>query len=282
MATDPSRNLALCWPTRITESITIGGGSWLSSAPASNVATAQATETARSTNALTSSTKITFDLGQSRVLRGFGLGHTNIDADGLWRILLGTSSGGSQVLTTSWTDCWHLDHRTGLAALGLEPNDSAVPDDEDIIMFLGDYYSARYVTLEIDNTTNADGFVEIGTVFAGGALIPGENASYGLRHLRKSQSTVSRSEAGSQWRYRRPRSKGEQFLLEWLTPTEGAYVDEMMRQIDTTDICLYVPDGGDPDATQRYGFIGLLRELSDIEHPNVNTNSVALALDRLV
>jgi hypothetical protein len=279
---DTSRNIALCWPTRITEDITIGGGSWLAAAPASNVATEQATETARSTNALTSSTKITFDLGQTRVLRGFAMGHTNIDADGSWRILLGTSSGGSQVLATAWTDCWHLDHRTALAALGLEPNSSSVPTDEDIIMFLDAYYTARYITLEIDNTTNADGFIEIGTFFAGGALIPGENASYGLRRLRKSQSTVSRSDSGSQWRYRRARMKGEQFSLEWLTPTEGVYVDEMMRQIDTTDVCLYIADRGDPVATQRYGFIGLLRELSDIEYPRVNTNSVALALDRLV
>lgn len=279
--TNTTNNIALLFPNRATEDVTITGGSWLASAPVTNVATAQPTETARSTNAATSSTKILIDLGQTRVLRGFALSNTNIDADGQWRILLGTSSGGSQVTTSAWTDCFHLGYRTALAAIGVEPNDSSVPDD-DIILFLDAYYSARYITIEIDNTTNADGWIEIGKVFAGGAFIPDENVSYGIRSLRPSQSTVSKADSGAQWRYRRRQLKSEQLMLEWLNASEEKIVDEMRRQIDITDECLYIADRGDEEYTQRKGFIGLMREMTDIERPRVNTFSIALNLDRLV
>lgn len=274
-----TNNIGLFFPDRMREA-TITGGSWLSSAPVTNVATDQPSETARSTNATNASTKILADLGSTRKLRAFALCRHNLSLLAQWRILLGTTSGGSDVLATSWTDCWNLSaQQAAFEAIGVEDGSSDLPD-ECIIMVLGAYYSARYVTIEIDDDSNADGYVEIGRAFAAGGFIPGENASYGLKKLRPSQSTVGRSQSGAQWPYRNAQGGGVSFALEWLTPAEKLVVDEMQRQLDITNEVLYVPDIGDATATQRDGFIGLLRELGAIDYPHVRTRSWPVAIDR--
>lgn len=277
--------IRLYFPNRATEDVTITGpsGGWLSSAPVTNVATSQTSETARSTDATTAHTKIYVDLLVARKLRGFAIKRHNLSSAAQWRILLGTSTGGSEVLATAWTPCWYLSYLTDLAVVGVESNSGDLPD-HDVVMELTAFYSARYITFEIDDTTNPDGWVEIGKVFAGGGLIPENGPAYGkLRKLRVSQSTVSRSDSGSQWRYRRRQGRNDAFSLELLSEDEAVIVDELQRQLDITDECLYVEGTTtDYEYIQRRSYIALLHELSPVEFPLYARNAIALAVDELM
>lgn len=259
-------NLGLSYVNRAIGA-TVSGGSWQSALPASNAATRGLAAVARSTNALTSSTKLQFDLGASRTLRAFALVNHNLSSAATWAIKLGTSSGGSQVYNGSAANVWQLTaFDATVAALGVD-DATYQRNDYAAIQVLSQAYSARYLTVEIADTANADGYVQLGMVFAGGVWSPTVNAEYGLQDGHNDLSTSSAAESGAPWDTPRRRQRHVRFLLPRLTQAEGDIVHEMQRVVGTVDDVLYIPDLADAAAQQRYGFVGRLREMSALEYP---------------
>lgn len=78
-------NITLGWNNR-TDAGTLSGGSWLANLPLTNLQNRQVQKVARSTNAATSSTQFTMDLGQARTLGAVGLVVHNISVSGKIRI----------------------------------------------------------------------------------------------------------------------------------------------------------------------------------------------------
>ena len=55
----------------------------------------------------------------------------------------------------------------------------------------------------------------------------------------------------------------------------------MMRTMGRIDEVLYVPDIDDMAYSQRFGFLGVMRELSTLEYPFYNKRSLAVALEEI-
>jgi hypothetical protein len=259
-------NLGLAYVNRAIGA-TVSGGSWQTALPASNVATRPLATVARSTNALTTSTKLQLDLGAARTLRAFALVNHNLSSAATWTIKLGTSSGGSQVYAGSAVDVWQLAaFDATVAALGVD-DATYQRNDYAAIQVLGQAYSARYLTIEIADTGNADGFVQLGMVFAAGVWSPEVNAEYGVQDDHVDLSTTSAAESGAAWDTPRRRQRRVRFLLPRLSLVEGDQVHELQRVLGTVDDVLYVPDLADAAAQQRYGFVGRLQAMSALEYP---------------
>lgn len=270
-------NIGLFWPNRAAAGVAVSGGSWLAGLPASNVCDPQIAKVARSTDALAASTKIRLDLGSARSLRAFALVNHNLSAAAQWRVLLGTTSGASDVYAGSLATWLHASFEAGLTAQGMEDAEY-LRDGTPAIIVLPAFYTGRHVTIEISDTANADGYVQIGRVFAGGGFIPTINASYGLQDSWIDLSTADFSEAGSLWGTPRRRLRTVRFVLDALTLAEGEQLHEMQRVLGTIDEVLYVPDVADAAVSQRFGMLGTISELSALDYPYPRMRSLPLAI----
>lgn len=269
--------IGLFFPNRCTTGVTASGGSWLAGLPVSNVTTSELARVARSVNDDESSTIIRLDLGSSRALRAFAIINHNLSAAAQWKVDLGTSSGGTQVYAGALALWLSASFEAGLVAAGMEDAEY-LRDGTPAIIVLPSTLSARYVTISISDTSNADGYVQVGRVFAGGGFIPSYNASYGLRDSWIDLSTVDQSESGAQWPTARRRLKQVEFVLDGLSLNDGETLHEMQRVLGTVDEVLYVPDITSPSVTQRYGFLGTLSEMSAIDYPYYRLRSMPLRL----
>lgn len=259
-------NLGLSYPNRAIDAA-VTGGSWLAALPASNVANRELAKVARSTNATTGSTKLQLDLGAARTLRAFAIVNHNLSAAATWLLKLGTSSGASDVHSGSAVNAWQLAaFDATAAALGVD--DAAYQrNDYASIIVLPQSYSARHLTIEINDTANVDGYVQIGMVFAGGLFVPEVNPDYGsLEHGHMDLSSGGQSESGAPNSTARRRLRTASFVLSALTDAETHLMHEQQRVSGTVDDVLYVPDIADAALQQRYGFVGRLGRMDRFKY----------------
>lgn len=257
-------NLAIGYFNRARTGATVTGGSWRAAFPSSNVLSPERAAPARSTTAGTSDTKLNIDLGAAYTIRVVAFDAHNLSTVGQWKVKLGTSSGASDVYSGSFVD-WI--QATGIETAITEHGASRGRDFAAIIVLPADY-SARYLTIEFSDSSNSAGYLEIGYVFAGPALIPSINAEFGNwgdRHMDLSTSTRARS--GALWTDPIGRLKCVDVRLGALTEAEGIVVHEMQRVLGSMGRVLFVPDVSDMAKSQRFGFIGRMSELSALENP---------------
>jgi hypothetical protein len=265
--------LGLFFPNRTTSTVTLG--SW--TLAASNVGDPDITKVARSTNDATSSTKFCVDLGAAYALRAFALINHNLSSAAQWRILLGTTAGASDVYAGTLANWLSVTFDSSMAALGMQDGEY-LRDGTPALIVLSTLYSARYVTVEISDTSNPDNYVQIGRFFCGGGFIPTYNAAYGLKDGWTDLSTKDYSESGVLWATPRRRLRKVQFVLEDLSLDEGDILHEMQRVLGEIDEVLYVPDIADMAVSQRYGMLGTIAEMSDLEYPFYRSRKLPLVI----
>lgn len=280
-----NNNIILSYPNRATAA-TVSGGSWLAGLPAANLANRELWKVARSTNTALASTKFTADLGAARLLRAFALANHNLSAAATWRVTLGTTAGAADVYDGGWQNVWRMafdtlvEWESATWWLGTA-GDEYLRSPYAAMHAAPDLYTARYITVEISDTANADGYVQIGRLFAGGGVQPTYNPGYGLQDGWRDLSTTDSAESGAFWATARRRLRNTSFVLGVVTPAEAAYLHEMQRLVGTTDEVLYIPYPADMGESQRYGYLGRLSELSPIDYPYCRIRSLPLRIEEL-
>jgi len=270
-------NLAIGYFNRVRSGVTITGGSWRAALPASNVASPERAAVARSTTAATADTKLNIDLGAAYTLRVIAFDAHNLSNAGQWLVKLGTSSGASDLYLGTLTNWLQA---TSVESTITEHGASKGRDFMAALVLSADI-SARYLTIEVSDSGNAAGYVEIGYVFAGPALIPAINAEYGAwSDGHTDLSTSSRARSGALWTDPVARYKSAQVSLGALTTAEAAIVHEQQRVLGTVGRVLFVPDIADADVTQRFGFIGRMSQLSALDHPQYARRGNAFTLEQ--
>ena len=281
-------NILLGFPNR-ADIGTYSGGSWSGALPASNLGTREQWQVGRSTNALTTSTKFSVDFGRMVNFRSFALANHNLSQSASWRVKLGTTAGADDLYDSAFQAVWHLPFDSDM----LEWESSSYWEGalDDPSEYLGHPYlashtlptwiNARYLTIEIDDTTNAAGYVQIGRLFAGGGLQPEYNAAYGLKDSWIDNSELIETDSGYTLAYLKRRRRAVSFALPWISHDEAALVHEIQRRQGLWGEVLYLPDPSNQTKNQRYGFIGRLAELSAIDYPYYNRRTVGFSLKEL-
>ena len=133
------------------------------------------------------------------------------------------------------------------------------------VMFAFDAITARYGTLEINDTANTAGYVQAGRLFVGGGFQPTNNAEYGRQRGRTDLSSSVKSISGKKYSTARRRPRTVDMRFPVLSAAEANHLDEMADAVGTTEEVFYVPDPADMELSQRQGFLAHMRELGALE-----------------
>jgi hypothetical protein len=257
--------IGIGYPNLITTSTTVTGGSWNASLPVTNIRTTDLSRVARSTDATTGSTVFIVDHGAAVAAQALALVAHNIGAGATIRWRRGTTSGAGDVYDNQM-DAWAI---TPIVRSGRAHNAIILPASST---------SARYDTVNITDTTNADGYIEIGAAFICALRTPTYNAAYGLQDGLIPVGAVTRSQSGALWANAQRTLRTVAMVLEASPLAEADEWHETLRCASIHDWVLYVMSLTDRAEQQRYGFVGTFSELSAVEYPYPSYRRVPMRL----
>lgn len=196
----------------VTDDATFSGGAWVPSLPSSNLQDVHPKNVARTVDLAGVSTTFVVDMGVATPLQLFAFINTNFTSSGQFRVRAGPNADGSSALIDSGV--------AGVAALS--PGSANRPPGGWITYFKNaTAQSCRYVLVNIDESGNPDGYVEIGRFLGGVPFVPAINAAVGLSLGIIDDSQESRAVAGDRFVDVRPRRRLVKGVLDFLSETES-------------------------------------------------------------
>jgi hypothetical protein len=182
------------------------------------------------------------------------------------RFLTRLTNAELQLITTSGIDALGYDsgwvNALRFSFIGDTPTNWG---EQYAVMFAFDAITARYGTLEINDTANTAGYVQAGRLFVGGGFQPTNNAEYGRQRGRNDLSSSVKSISGKKYSTARRRPRTVDMRFPVLSVAEANHLDEMADAVGTTEEVFYVPDPADMELSQRQGFLAHMRELGALE-----------------
>ncbi|WP_353268582.1 hypothetical protein [Gemmatimonas sp.] len=258
------------WPIYSDRSVshvpTVSGGSWRSTLPLSSLLDRKLARVARSTNATLAATQFVVDLRTERPVGVLALPkHTMSQAARIrWRASASTSFA-APIYDSDWRTVWPL-WATREDVDGLNVAHVHLPPAP---------VTARYWLCEIDDTSNAAGFVDVARLVVAGAWTPSSGIALGARYALESATERVVSDGGAALYVPKPVRRVFEFSVPMLDEPEAfTVVWRMIRQLGVSGQLFLVYDRHDPYMHER-AFLGVLRELSSIDFPAVTEHEVA-------
>lgn len=253
-------NVLLAYPD-LTLTATLSEGSWLTALPLTLLQDAQLATAARSSDATAASSKFKIDLGSAKAVRVISLYKHNLTDAATVKV---TGSNNSDMSSPVYA---------GSAVT--VPATLAGYQKVYTIVLTADT-TARYWRLEISDTANPAGYVQLARCLLMTGWQPTTNMIYGASIVPSTDTAVERSLGGVDFFDRRDPRRSCKFTIDKLSLTEGMTDLDMQMNLGIDGEMLFVFD---PSFTGqdllRTVFLGTLRQLSAIEYPYFATNSVA-------
>lgn len=134
-----------------------------------------------------------------------------------------------------------------------------------LIHILPSAVNMRYWKVEIGDTGNPDGYVQIGRLFLAQGWRPGINYAFGAELGYQDPTLVETSLSGAEFFDVRSRYRAFGFELQFMTGAESyGYALELQRLAGISGEVLLVPDSDDAANMPRRAFVGRLQQLSTI------------------
>lgn len=255
---------------------TLSGGSWLTTLPLTNLQDRRLGKVARSSSAAEVHTTFDIDFTGTRLLRVISLVAHNFSTAATYRIRTSSTADFSTTVSDSgWADVWPVVYPFGTLPWG-SPNFWTGKYSEaeiagytaTLVYLLPSTISARFIRVEIRDTTNAAGFVQVGRVFASDGWQPVRNIIYGASLAWESRTTVQESLSGAEYFDERKSFRVARFELPVMSEAEAmANAFEIQRSAGVNKEVLFIWDPDDTVHALRRQFLGRLRTLSAIENP---------------
>lgn len=286
-------NVSLAWPNLI-DSCTVSGGSWMSTLPATNVQNRRISKVARSSNTLTTSTIFNIDQGASSpvAIECIGLVAHNLSVSAKVRIRGDDAADFASVIYNSgWLDVW---------SSGVIPQDLLEWEDDNFWLgtisqnaiagyrapfthYLTAASPLRYWRIELDDTGNTDGWLQIGRVFIGQVWQPAYNMSYGMTFGYEDATALESSLTGEEFFDIRTRTRLHKFSLDFLSKEEAySYILNMQQILGTSGEILISGDRSDTANTPRMCFLGRMKTLSPLGTPHHNVYSAQFEIKEIL
>jgi len=267
-------NTIIGYQNRIDAATFASYGSWATSLPLTNIKTRQLSKKARSTNAANSSTKLRFALDSERIIGSVAIVNHNMQKDATWRYRVYSDSGYSTLAYDSGTiNVWPL-----MPFGSYEWEDDNFWDlqlsDEEIALFTktltyvpDTIASAQYYQIEFFDSTNTDGYVELGRIFVGAIYQPTLNMNLGASIGDETNTVVDVALSGAEFFDRRTSYRVAQFTLDHLTYNESIINGDIIKISGVDAEVVYIYDDNTALDLHRRAFLGRLRALSPISQP---------------
>jgi hypothetical protein len=243
----------------------VSGGAWQTTAPASNILIKDRAVVARSVDTSTSSTKMVVDLGTPREISAVVVPWHNLSVTARTQVSLYMDSGLTNLSgTMAWADVYPEMIEFGAVEWGHPSAWNGRPTAESIrtnpapVIHLAEgFITGRYLLVEVDDTGNGNGYIEVSRVIAGFGYQPSINASYGLSTSYVDQSIVVQTLGGgiksSGGAKRRVVSGAINFLP---TPESMASLGDMRLTLGSTGEVFFCRDPTDLINRNRNAFVG--------------------------
>lgn len=268
----------MAFPNRIDE-CTLSNGSWSSTLPLTNIQDRIIRRMARTTNAQLTSTKFDAALTKDRPVKIVALVNHNLTIAAKYRIRISTVSDFSTTVhDTGWLDVWPSVWGFGYVEWGADNWWAGTLSSEDrqgyisnLIVYLPYTLNGRYVRIELDDTTNSAGYIDIGRVVIAPGWEPGVNYNYGITLQYEDVTEVETSLSQVEYFNQKIKRRTTHLELEWLTPDEAYnYIFEMQRQLGISGEVFFIPDFDDSRNLIRRAYLGRMKQLNAIEYPRYN------------
>lgn len=257
------RNFTL-YHSNALDSGVIEGGSWEPNLPLANLYIATTTRRARSTDAQLTSTQLQVGLSETITSFGIQIISTNLSSAARYRIswysdssfaapsLIDTTDWIPVGISIDWTNVleW-FDWLNPNFWLGAQPFVDPDNQGRDVRHTFDEPTSLQYVKIEFDDTTNADGFVEIGYLYIGHAFIPSVNIGPEPVFKRVSLSSMQEAIGGAAFFNRRGSRKSLQ--VAWAVLPKDEILNDIDAIIQLHDIDKPVYVDLDPENTLQSG-----------------------------
>jgi hypothetical protein len=284
------KNCMLGFPNR-TDASVLSGGSWAATLPLSNLQSRLIGKVARSANTAPASTKFDVDLGAGTKIQAVCLRNHNISLAGTYRVTASTSSSFAALSYDSgWLDVWPVVYPWGTLEweddnfwTGKYTVEQTQGYTVELDHLLPTTKVARYWRVEISDTTNSDGYVQLGRLFIGPVWQPKINMSYGASVAWETKTGVQESIGGAEYFQPRTPYRVSKFSLNWMDQDEAfSQAFELMRRAGIDQEVLFIHDPDDTVHALRRRFLARLRTLSAIDYPYLNINSAAFEVKELL
>ena len=249
-------------------------GSWSTSLPLNNIKTRQLSKKARSTDDANASTKLRFSTDIERIVSTLGIIAHNLSVNATWRYRVYSDSGYATLVYDSGTlDVWPSSPYGSYEWEDVHFWDLTPTDEEiayytkNLIYVIPSIVSAQYYQIEFFDSSNSDGYVELGRIFMGSTYQPVLNMNLGASIGYESATVVDTAMSGAEFFDRRDSFRIAQFTLDHLTYAESILNNDIMKLSGTDLEVLYIWDSADALNLQRRSFLGRLRSLSPISQP---------------
>lgn len=285
------RNVFIGYQNRIDEAA-LSLGVWSGGLPRSNLQDRLLSKVARTANVALASTQFLAALTAQRPMSAVALINTNLSRAAKYRVSLYTDAAlTNQVYDSGWRDVFAL-WTWVFGEIAWEDSRfwDGRPTAEDLQWFPRDVIHvfdhrrlARYVKVELDDTTNADGYVQLGRAFIADGWTPEWNMTRGASIGHKDLSTVLTSPSGVDFHTERAVERSVRFELRWLSNGEAMNrAFDLQRIAKTVNEVLFVWDPDDASAVHRLSFLGRVRELDFISYPFSRANSIPYEIKEIL
>jgi hypothetical protein len=279
--------------TIASDTATLSGGSWQATLPLANVKTASLATVARSTNDDTASTILNVDFGTATACDAVILCRHNLDATATWRIRASANSDlSSASYDSGWVNAWPEQWATGVLPAN-HPNAStrrlttaqirALDPPRDAIHLLPSVITARYWRIEIDDTTNIDGYVQIARLLMGALYRPTYPANPGVQFGYDDPSVIKSAYSGARFVDVRPKMRRVNGTIGPITQAESVSVLlELQAVLGVGGQLYWLFDPTDAPQLQRTSFLATFRQMSSVEYAAAGWSSFPFALDEVL
>lgn len=285
-------NITFGYPNRTDEG-TLSGGSWMATLPLSNLKDRVIAHAARSSDAALASSKFDLDLGQARFIGALALIGHNFTVTAKVRLRGADTQANltsAPLYDSGWVNVWPAgvispelleweDDNFWLGTLNAEQR--AAYNTPFVQTFTRANF--RWWRVEIDDTTNSAGYVQVGRLFLSDVWTVTTNMSYGLEMTVDDLTNTDQALGGTEYFDAKARYRTTKLSLDWLTADE-AYVRmmEIQRMLGVRGELLVIPDSADTTNGIRRTMVGRLTRISPIEHNLYNNYRTTLEIKELL
>lgn len=228
----------------LNSTLSTTGTAWSTTLPLNNLKNKLRSKVARSAGVTTAHTKFDIDLGSAIPIRILSILNHNFSANATVKLSFGTTLGGTEKGTVSGLPVWNpfYPDNTNISAEDLA---SYIPS-VDFWYALSSVQDVRYVRVEITDTGNTAGYVELGRCFVSNAFEPNINVSYGFSIAWLQDYESEKSLGGTEWF--NIKSQGREFSgeLSELSESEGlVHVFDRQRKLGSEGELYFIFDSSD-------------------------------------
>lgn len=272
---------------------TFSGGSWQPALPLTNMQTSDVQRVARSINAMSGSTTFDIDLGLPRTVDGIAFGPINLSPGATWQARFYSDSAHTALVhntgiqqsvgdVINWADSgewfeWE-DPRFWLGIIG----------DIDQLPFYAYYvapnqFLAQYVRVNISDSDNASGYVQIGRVLVTQAYRPSFNYDEDNEITVEPLVDVVESLGGRRSYWERGVRRRARYSFPNLTEDElfGDVLSVALRASTSRQVFV-VPDPADEQTGTRRSFLATMARSPSIRQLLIDRGTTAFEFEEVL